>query len=55
MKSAMKKFLKNLPFVMHVKLSVPPLTYKIKAHNMSGIRIYAVILTEGLKSSIMYE
>ena len=32
-KSAMKKFLKNLSFEVDIKLLVPPLTYKINAHN----------------------
>ena len=31
-----------------VTLFVPPLTYKINAHNMSGVSSWAVILTEGL-------
>ena len=44
----MKMFLKNLLFGVDVKLKVPPLTYKINAHNMSGVRSQAVILTEGL-------
>ena len=47
-KTAMKKFLKTLSFGVDVKLQVPPLTYKINAHNMSGVRSQAVILTEGL-------
>ena len=34
----MKKFLKNMSFGVDVKLQVPPLTSKIIAHNMSGVR-----------------
>ena len=44
----MKKFLKDLSFEIGVKLQVPPLTYKINTHNMSGVSSSAVILTEGL-------
>ena len=34
----MKYFLKNLSFGVDGKLYFPPLTYKINAHNMSGVR-----------------
>ena len=37
-KTAMKKFLKNLSFEVDVKQEVPPLTYKINAHNMNAVR-----------------
>ena len=37
-KPAMKNFLKNLSLGVDVKLYVPPLTYKINAHNISGVR-----------------
>ena len=33
----MKKFLKNLSFGVDVKLLVQTLTYKINAHNISGV------------------
>ena len=35
---AMKKFLKNLSYGVNVKLYIPPLTYKLNAHNMRGVR-----------------
>ena len=44
----MEKLLKNLSFCVDIKLKVSPITYKIKANNMSGVRSYAVILTEEL-------
>ena len=47
-KSAKKKFLKNLQFRVVVKLQILPFTYKINIHNMSVVRSYTVILTEGL-------
>ena len=47
-KLAIQKFLENLAFGADDKLYVRPLTYKINAHNMSGVKSYAVILTEGL-------
>ena len=47
-KPALKKFLKNLSFGVDIELQVPPFTYKIKAHNMSGVRSQAIILTDGL-------
>ena len=53
-KPAMKNFFKILLFGGNIKLQVPPLTYKINAHNMSGVRNQAVILTEGLLWRIMY-
>ena len=37
-----------MSFGVDVKLSVPKLTYKINAYNMSGVRSKVVILTEGL-------
>ena len=44
----MKKFLKNLLFGVDAKLQVPPVTYKINAHKMSGVKSKAETLTEGL-------
>ena len=41
-------------FGVDVKLYGPPFMYKINAHNMSGVRSWAVILTEGLEWPIMY-
>ena len=47
--SSLSRFLaKNLSFGDDVKLQVPPLAYKINAHNMSGVRSQVVILTEGV-------
>ena len=34
----MKKLLKNLSFGVDFELQVPLLMYKIKAHNISGVR-----------------
>ena len=37
-KIAIKSFSKNLSFEVGFKLQVPPLMYKINAHNISGVR-----------------
>ena len=47
-KPAMINFLKNLSLGVDVKVLVAPLTYKINAFNMTGVRSLAVILTKGL-------
>ena len=37
-KPATRKFVRNLTSGVDIKLSVPPLMYKINAYNMSGLR-----------------
>ena len=44
----MKEFLENVSFGVGVNLYIPPLSCKIHAHNMTGVRSLAVIITEGL-------
>ena len=44
-KAAIKKFPKNMSHGADVKLQAPPLTYKINAHNMYGVRSWEVIMT----------
>ena len=44
----MKKFPRNLSFVVDSKLQVPLVMYEINAHNISGVRNQTIILTEGL-------
>ena len=43
-----------MSFGIDFKLHVPTLTYKINAHNKTGVRSLAVILTEGLQWPNMY-
>ena len=42
-KIAMKSSSKNLSFGVDVKLHVPPLMYKIKTNNVSGVRNLALV------------
>ena len=50
----MKKLLKkNMSLGVDLKLQVPPLMFKINAHNKSDVSSQVVILTEGLERLIM--
>ena len=47
-KPSIKSFSKMLSFGVDFKLYVPLLMYKMNVHNISDVRSFIVVLTEGL-------